>query len=281
MNGTAKSRIRVGCELSYNVRQTTTFLLKIAAANTAHQEIAAEDLNFSPSVQPEHCQVGIDGNRMQRLVVQPCQFNIRYQATINLDPVVHQPGDLHEIDVGQMPPDVLTYLNPSRYCQSDLLGRFAFEEFGGMPRGYFRIRSICDWVLNHLDYTLGSTGPSTTASEVLLQREGVCRDYAHLMITLCRGIGVPARYVSGYAVNLQPPDFHGFVEVFLGGGWYLFDPTGLAATDSLVRIGTGRDAADVAFCTLTGSSVLESKSVWANVENASSNDQSGAAISTA
>ncbi|MGB5831720.1 MAG: transglutaminase family protein [Thiohalocapsa sp.] len=281
MINSAQTKIHVGCELSYHVRQTTTFLLKIAAASTAHQGIVSEELNVTPGLPPEHCQVGVEGNRLQRLVVEPCQLEIRYHATVNLEPEINQPGDLRELDAGQMPPDVLTYLNPSRYCESDVLGRFAFEEFGELPRGYSRVRAICDWVFEHLDYTLGSTGSTTTAADVLLQREGVCRDYAHLMITLCRGAGIPARYVSGYAVNLQPPDFHGFVEAFLDGHWYLFDPTRLASTDALVHIGIGRDAADVAFATLTGSSVLQSKFVWANFDDASPSGEPHAAISTA
>lgn len=281
MTANAPKKIHVGCVLSYQVKQPTTFLLKITAAATSHQKIVTEDLNVTPNVQPEYCQVGVDGNRLQRLVVQPCQLTVRYEATVNLDPERNHPDDLRESDAAQMPPDVLTFVNPSRYCESDVLGRFAFEEFGALPRGYSRVRAICDWVFEHLDYTPGSTGPTTTATDVLLQREGVCRDYAHLMITLCRGLGIPARYVSGYAVNLQPPDFHGFVEAFLDGNWYLFDPTRLASTDALVRIGLGRDAADVAFATMTGSSVLESKSVWANFDHASLSDQPKAAISTA
>jgi transglutaminase-like putative cysteine protease len=100
---------------------------------------------------------------------------------------------------------------------------------------------------------------------VLLQRTGLCRDYAHLAITLCRGVGIPARYVAGYAVNLQPPDFHGFMEAFLDGQWYLFDPTRLSLVSGLVRIGVGRDAADVSFATINGDARLEIKSVWANL----------------
>ena len=281
MTENAQTRIHIGCELNYKVVQSTTFLFKLAAAWTPHQNVVSEDMRFSPPLQPEHCQVGQEGNRMQRLAVQPCQLSIHYQATVKLNPEVNQPRDVMESNVGQMPPDVLVYLNPSRYCQSDLLGRFAFEEFGGLSRGFSRVRAICDWVYGHLDYTPGSTGPTTTASDVLLQRAGVCRDYAHLMITLCRGVGIPARYVAGYAVNLQPADFHGFVEAFLDGSWYLFDPTRLASTQALVRIGVGRDAADVAFSTITGACVLESKSVWADFDKATPSPQAHAAISTA
>ena len=158
---------------------------------------------------------------------------------------------------------VLTYLNPSRYCESDLLARFTFEEFGQLYPGYSRVQAICNWVFEQLDYTPGSTTATTTAADVLLQRTGVCRDYAHLAIALCRGIGIPARYVAGYAVDLQPPDFHGFMEAFLEGNWYLFDPTRLTSILGLVRIGSGRDAADVSVATITGNVLLTQQAVWA------------------
>jgi transglutaminase-like putative cysteine protease len=158
---------------------------------------------------------------------------------------------------------VLTYLNPSRYCESDLLARFAFEEFGQLYPGYSRVQAICNWVFEQLDYTPGSTTATTTAADVLLQRTRVCRGYAHLAIALCRGIGIPARYVAGYAVDLQPPDFHGFMEAFLEGNWYLFDPTRLTSILGLVRIGSGRDAADVSVATITGNVLLTQQAVWA------------------
>ena len=119
-------------------------------------------------------------------------------------------------------------------------------------------------MFEQLDYTPGSTNAFTTAADVLLQRTGVCRDYAHLAITLCRGIGIPARYVAGYALDLQPPDFHGYMEAFLDGKWYLFDPTRLTSILGLVRIGSGRDAADVSVATITGNALLTQQSVWAN-----------------
>jgi transglutaminase-like putative cysteine protease len=204
---------------------------------------------------------------------------------MEMTPEVASPTEVNETLTAHLPPDVLTYLNPSRYCESDLLARFAYEEFGNLYRGYSRVQAVCNWVCDQLDYTPGSTNGMTTAADVLLQRTGVCRDYAHLAIALCRGIGIPARYVAGYALNLQPPDFHGFMEAFLDGQWYLFDPTRLAFTSGLVRIGVGRDAADVSFATLNGDARLIDKSVWANDtsnQNQLSNDDlQTAAISTA
>ena len=208
-------------------------------------------------------------------MVEPCELHVSYSASVNLMPNIETPDEVNETATAQMPPEVFTYLNSSRYCESDLLARFAFEEFGQLYRGYSRVQAICNWVYEYLDYTPGSTNATTTASDVLLQRTGVCRDYAHLAITLCRGLGIPARYVAGYAVNLMPPDFHGFMEAYLDGKWYLFDPTRLSLVSGLVRIGMGRDAADVSFASLTGDARLTSKNVWANEVSGQSQYGSG------
>ncbi len=258
------SNIDVRADLTYEVRSETVFLFQIAAAGTEHQQVIWEQLVIDPQLHVEKYHVGLEGNQLHRIVVQPCELRISYQGNVELAPEVHRPTSVGESNTSEMPPEVLTYLNPSRYCQSDLLARFAFEEFGQLPRGFSRVQDICDWVFEQLDYTPGSTNSSTTAADVLLQRTGVCRDYAHLAITLCRGVGIPARYVAGYAIDLQPPDFHGFMEAFLDGQWYLFDPTRLAPVSGLVRIGVGRDAADVSFATLTGDVRLIEKTVWAN-----------------
>ena len=278
-------RIDVGCDLSYQVRQTTVFLFQISVAQTSHQRLICGQFSVNPQVYIEICPIGMEGNQLQRIVVEPCELQIKYRATVELTPEVETPTTVSESNASQMPAEVLTYLNPSRYCESDLLSRFAYEEFGTMPRGFFRVTAICEWVHSHLDYKSGSTNSTTTAADVLLQRTGVCRDYAHLAITLCRGVGIPARYVAGYAVDLQPPDFHGFFEAFLDGHWYLFDPTKLAPVGGLVRIGVGRDAADVSFATLMGVALMTSQSVLATEspigDHTVSPDNSQSAVSTA
>lgn len=279
------SKIDVRAELQYEVRLDTVFLFQIVAARTEYQSVIWEQLEMDPQLNVENYRVGLEGNQMHRIVVEPCELRVSYRGNVELAPEVNRPSSVGESNPPEMPPEVLTYLNPSRYCQSDLLARFAFEEFGQMPRGFSRVQAICDWVFEQLDYTPGSTNSSTTASDVLLQRTGVCRDYAHLAITLCRGVGIPARYVAGYAVGLQPPDFHGFMEAFLDGQWYLFDPTRLAPVSGLVRIGVGRDAADVAFATLTGDALLLEKTVWASpsdsVKSRDSSSDDPPAVSTA
>jgi transglutaminase-like putative cysteine protease len=258
------NRISVGSDLHFDVNGPTTFLFQIAASQTALQSIVNEQFTISPCTHYKECQVGFEGNRLHRITASVGQLSIQYRATVELQRPYQPTYQVPETDYVNLPAEVLPYLNPSRYCESDLLARFAFEEFGQMVRGYSRVQAVCDWVHYHLDYTPGSTGPTTTAADVLLQRVGVCRDYSHLAITLCRSLGIPARYVSGYAVNLHPPDFHGFFEAFLDGNWYLFDATRLAPIGGLVRIGSGRDAADVALSTRTGNAVMTSMCVWAN-----------------
>lgn len=194
----------------------------------------------------------------------PGELTVQYRATVELHAEEVDSADLNEVDYQDLPADVLAYLNPSRYCESDKLYRFAGEEFGDLVPGYSRVTAVCNWVFEQLKYLPGATGPTTTACDVLLQRTGVCRDYAHVAISLCRALGIPTRYVSGYAVNLHPADFHGFFEAYLDGRWFLFDATRLAPIGGFVRIGTGRDAADVAFATIRGDVQCTQVGVWAN-----------------
>ena len=273
--------IMIGSTLNYEVSQPTIFLFKIAAATTTHQIISNEALTFEPNLNVEQCQIGEDGNRLHRVVVEPCNLSIHYEAVAEVSPELERVQEVDETVIAEIPPEVLTYMNPSRYCESDLLARFAYEEFSQLAPGYLRVQAINDWVYEHLEYVPGSTNATTTAADVLLQRTGVCRDFAHLAISLCRGIGIPARYVSGYAVDLDPPDYHGFMEAYLGGQWYLFDPTRLASTLGLVRIGVGRDAADLAFSTLTGSAKMTDKQVWAYFADSTPNSNRTPAVSTA
>ena len=258
------AKINVGCSLSYEVRKASLLQLQISVAQNSFQQITSESLFINGNTNFTTALVGPENVKLNQVSLQPGTYDIEYRASVELTPDVDKPTELQEVPIAQLPPATLTYLNPSRYCETDMLSRFAFEEFGEWQSGFAKVQGISDWVNDHLDYEPGSTNGTTTATQVLLQRNGVCRDYAHLMITLCRCSGIPARYVSGYAVNLQPPDFHGFVEAYLDGQWYLFDPTKLAPVDGLVRIGCGRDAADVAFATIYGDIRLARKEVWAN-----------------
>jgi transglutaminase-like putative cysteine protease len=256
--------IAFGCDLHYEVTAPTTFLFNLVAARTHCQFIVHELLQLSPNVPIEAFELGLSHNRVHRVRLEPCEFHLHYEGVVNLNAEVDVAETLATQPYRELPPDVLPYLNPSRFCESDLLGNFAMSEFGSLRPGYSHVSAICDWTSHHIVYTPGSTDARTTARDVLVQRQGVCRDFAHLAIALCRGLSIPARYVSGYAVDLQPPDFHGFFEAYLGERWYLFDATRLAPVSGLVRIADGHDAADVPFATLMGAANLQAIRVWAN-----------------
>lgn len=255
--------IQTGCELHYQVTAPTSFLFHVTAANTPHQTVDHEEVRVEPAKEYDIGYLGAEDNRVFRLQAIPGDLTLHYEARVSLNPVVDSLPQIPETDHPQLPEDVLPYLNPSRYCESDRLSAFAVAEFGGLDRGYSRVAAICEWTYNHLQYQSGSTNASTGACDVLILRSGVCRDYAHLAIALCRALCIPARYVSGYAVALEPPDFHGFFEAYLGDQWYLFDATRLAPMEGLVRIGMGRDAADVPFATIIGAATLKNKVVSA------------------
>jgi transglutaminase-like putative cysteine protease len=262
------NQIKVGSRIVYQVETPTTFLFNISVAENKHQPIVEESFQVQPFHQIQECAVGPLGNRLVRLSVPPGDLEIHYNATVNLNAEQASATEVGETSYEQLPADVLTYLNPSRYCESDELLDFAMQQFGHLLPGYSRVTAICNWTYEELAYTPGSTGPTTTARDVLQLKKGVCRDFSHVAISLCRAMGIPARYVSGYAVNLSPPDFHGFFEAYLDGRWFLFDATRLAPVGGLVRISTGRDAADAAFSTIRGSATNVKMEVWANEQQA-------------
>lgn len=255
--------IQVGCELTYSVTKPTSFLFNVAAARTTHQTISEECVQLKPAIHYETGILGTEAIQVYRLTVEPCDLHLQYRANVDLRPEIYATAGIVETGYSQLPYEVLPYLNPSRYCESDRLAHFAMRTFGNVLPGFSRVTAICDWINTNLDYQLGSSDESTSACDVLIQRVGVCRDYAHLAIALCRALCIPARYISGYAVGLQPPDFHGFFEAYLGYRWYLFDATRMAPVEGFVRIGTGRDAADTPFATIIGEAELTTMSVWA------------------
>lgn len=253
----AAVRLRIALELDYDVAEHgCDFVFNIHAAHTQRQRVVEEALDLSqalPSV------VETDpgtSNRYLRLKALPGPLKVRYDATIELRHHVAEPATIAEVPVERLPLDVLSYIYPSRYCQSDRLHRFAMREFGHLWQGYGRVQAIRDWVLQHTTFTSNSSTSITSAIDTLLERVGVCRDFAHLMIALCRAINIPARFTTGidYGADpaLGPPDFHAYVEVYLGDRWYLFDASGTAIPMGFVRFGTGRDAADASFATIFG-----------------------------
>ena len=250
-------RLAVQIDLQYQVEAPgADFVISIQAAQTPRQSCRDESLQISQPILPLMHTDLATGTRWLRLHAQPGELHIAYAANVDLSHRHSDPSQLHEVPIQQLPPQTLGYIYPSRYCQSDRLMRLAMHEFGHLTPGYGRVQAIRDWVCNHVVFTSNSTNSSTSAVDTVIERAGVCRDFAHLMIALCRALNIPARFASGtdYGADpaLGPPDFHAYVEAYVGDGWYIFDPSGTAMPMGLVRLATGRDAADVAFATIFG-----------------------------
>lgn len=253
-------RFDIDCRLDYEVDAPAHFLFHIEAARAPGQELMHEDLRVTPQVEVRHFEDAASGNRFFRFDAPVGRVGIRYRAQVGLDPLPATSAPA-ETMIAELPGEVLHLLTPTRYCESNLLESVAAKLFGAVPPGVGRVQAISDWVRENVEYRIGSSDTSTTARDVFVQRQGVCRDFAHLGIALCRAMNVPARLVVGYVkFDEPPPDFHAVFEAWVCGGWRLFDPTGLAPVDRLVRVGTGRDAKDVAFSTIYGAGRMISMS---------------------
>ena len=250
-------RLQMAVDLDYQVASPgCDFIFNIHAARTARQTVLDESLQLSQNLPFTVDTDPVSLNRYLRLSALPGPLRVSYAATVDLDHLQADPAQIAEVPVARLPTGVLAYLYPSRYCQSDRLGRVALREFGQRWQGYGRVQGIRDWVQQHTAYTPNTSDSNTSAVDTLLEAVGVCRDFAHLMIALCRACNIPARFTTGidYGADpaLGPTDFHAYVEAWVGGRWYLFDPSGIAIPMGFVRLGTGRDAADVAFATIFG-----------------------------
>lgn len=186
------------------------------------------------------------------------EIEVVHRATVRLNRIIAEVATLDQLPAHDLPGEAVEYLLDSRYCPADRFQTFVAEEFAGL-RGGAAVVAMHDWVAANLTYTPGSSGPNTTALDSFVERHGVCRDFAHVLITFVRAAGIPARYVSCYAPRVAPQDFHAVAEVFLadpavpdGGAWHLLDATGMARAAEIVKIGVGRDAADVSFLTSFG-----------------------------
>jgi transglutaminase-like putative cysteine protease len=200
-----------------------------------------------------------------RVNAPPGKLEVHYEAQVMVSYPDIEPDYSLEVPPAQLPIEVFNYLYPSRYCESDRLLRFTHKEFAHLPPHYGRIQAICDWIYENVEYVAGSTNSQTSAFDTVTERLGVCRDFAHLGIAFCRALNIPARFATGYAYQLNPPDFHAYFEAFLGDRWYLFEATRLIPLDGLIRIGTGRDAADIAFATIFGPVTMDKMNLFVNL----------------
>jgi transglutaminase-like putative cysteine protease len=248
----------VDCTLTYQINLPTDFLFQIHAMHGMDQEVLSESLDVSQKIALHVYEDPSVHHRFLRLHAEPGTLELHYKARIRRNPPQRDPN-AREMSIAELPDNLLHNLMSTRYCESDHLGHAAFKIFGKLPPGYARVQAICDWIYENVDYQIGSSQATTTARDVFLNRAGVCRDFAHLGVTFCRALNIPARLVVGYARFAEPPpDFHAVFEAYLGGRWVLFDPTRMSPVDELIRIATGRDAKDVAFATIFGAASMTS-----------------------
>jgi transglutaminase-like putative cysteine protease len=240
-------KLSIKAELVYSFVEATQIIANIEASHTSDQMVLSESLDIHPPTNLLSDKTPY-GDRSLRASLSG-EVTIRYLAEVenNLRQLLPQAG--RQLLWSDLPNDVLPFLLPSRFCPSDKFMRFAQREFGAAGDGVARVMAILEWIHRNVDYVSGISNAETTAERTFVDRAGVCRDFTHLGITLARALGIPARAVSAYALELNPPDFHAIFEVYLENGWWLIDPTRLAPIEGIVRIGSGRDASDIAFLT--------------------------------
>ncbi|WP_207422092.1 transglutaminase-like domain-containing protein [Desertivirga brevis] len=246
-------KFNVSSRLTYYVQEDSTIILNVHALRTPTQTILEETLQIDPYIKTEEItSTGCESRLVRFKVNAGTNVKIEYKALIDNSYKHLDTNSLTEVAVEELPASVLTFLNPSRYCQSDKLYRFANNKFGSIEPAFNKVLAISDWIHDNVEYLSGSTNSQTSAYDTVTELAGVCRDFAHLGIALCRALSIPARYFTGYSYLLKPADFHACFEAYLGGEWVIFDATKLAPLNGLVKIATGRDAADTAIANLFG-----------------------------
>jgi transglutaminase-like putative cysteine protease len=245
-------RLQIDATLDYYFPQRADVLLQLEVAQMPDQLLASDRLTVTSDtpLTPVSGQQGI-GRRLW--TAGEGRFEARYTALVDVMRAVPDLAQLAAVPRRELPGRVIHYLWASRYCQSDALKEFAVEQFGHLQGGA-AVAAMAEWTRASMRYEPGCSDASTTAHDSFRQRQGICRDFAHVLISFVRAFDIPARMVSAYAWRLDPPDFHAVVEVYLDGGWHLVDATGLAPVEGLVRIGVGRDAGDISFMTVFGGS---------------------------
>lgn len=246
-------RFKVFSNVEYEVHNESTIILNIHALQTTHQTVIEETFSTTPYIKAEELLSDHGENRFMRLEIpDSCILNIEYSAIVDTTFELIGFEALTDVPISRMDPYILPYLYPSRYCQSDKLYRLANNKFGNIGNAYERVLALTEWIHRNVEYLSGLTNSQTSAYDTVTEQAGVCRDFAHLGIALCRALTIPARYFTGYSYKLDPPDFHACFEAYMGGKWVIFDATMIAPLNGLVKIASGRDAADAAIASIFG-----------------------------
>jgi len=261
--------VRVGCNVVYETTVPTPVLFVLRPRLEGKVLVMQEKLSFGIGLPSSEFQDS-HGNSTYRSMLMPGRNEIRHDALVAVSSLPDSRDVQGQIlPVGQLPFEVLRYTLPSRYCDSDKLMNFAWNQFGNIPHGLPRVQAICDWVHNNIEYRYLSGRADLSASEVIDRRYGVCRDFAHAAVALCRTFNLPARYVTGHLPDIgfvdpgTPMDFHAYCEIYLGNEWLTFDPRFNVPRIGRVKVAHGADAVDGAFATIYGEARLAHFEVWA------------------
>ena len=246
--------LKINTTLAYQFDEPTDILLQLEAALIPEQTVTDHHIDIGGNDHfarvEGHCAIG------DRIWLRAHNLlTVSYRSYVTIGRLLADVATLPALETYLLPGETIDFLMPSRFCPSDRFGPFVEDEFGSLAGGV-RIAAIRDWVAQHITYKPGSSDAFTSASEALVDRAGVCRDFAHLVITMARASAIPARYVSVYAPDVTPQDFHAVAEVFLGGAWHMVDATGMSTPADTAKIGVGRDAADVPFLSSFGNAVM-------------------------
>ena len=256
-------KLRVGYELSYECSQPTPMMLMLNTHFSHAKDIIVADLLVTDPPVPISQYRDLFGNLCSRIVAPVGRLGLRTTALLSVSSAMEtRSGGGWGRPVEQLPDDTLVFLLGSRYCETDLLVETAWRLFGQCAPGLPTVLAICDFVHQHIEFDYGEARPTKTASDVYRERKGVCRDFAHLGVTLCRAMNIPARYCTGYISEVglppvtAPMDFAGWFEAYVGDSWQIFDPRNNAPRIGRVLMAYGRDAADVAISNAFGPAVL-------------------------
>lgn len=252
-------KLSIETHLDYYFEQPTDVLLQLEAAMIPEQVIETAHIDVAPGF--HFARVAAHDTIGDRIWVRADgRLTVDYTATVSIARILTDCFDLPRVEPRFLPGETVQYLMGSRYCPSDQFQNLVEAEFAGLDGGA-RVIAMRDWIEQRFSYVPGVSNSETTALDTFVRREGVCRDYAHVLITLARASAIPARIASVYALGVEPQDFHAVAEVFLGGEWHLVDATGMAKEANMAKIGVGRDAADVSFLTAYGAARMDAQSV--------------------
>lgn len=251
--------LSIEIDLEYRCENACDFLLQIEAAQCLNQNILNRSFEITPSQPLIYCD-GDEGVGKRIWLHVESSFRCRYQAEVEINRDIVPLENIKQSAFKDIHSDAIKYLMPSRYCHLEKFEGSIPKQFSNLNGGKLVI-ALCDWMKNEFTYLAGVSDANTTAYDTLKSKQGVCRDYAHVLISMLRASAIPARIVSAYAPKVSPPDFHALVEVYLDGNWYLADPTGMTSADELAIIGVGRDATDISFLTAYGFLTMISQSV--------------------